>query len=309
MVDKVDKIWMDGKLINWEDATVHILTHTLHYGMGAFEGIRCYRRKDGTSAVFRLKEHIDRLMQSIKIMGLKAPYDAKTLLKASLETVEASGLDEAYIRPLVFVGDGAMGLYAPNNPVRVAIIVWRWGAYLGEEAMAKGIRCQVSSFARHHVNASMAKGKITGHYVNSILAKREAKDSGMDEAIMLDTEGYVCEASGENIFIVQNGIVRTPPLGGAILGGITRETVLSLLQDLGIPVEEQRQTRDQVWCADEVFMCGTAAEITPVVEVDRRCIGDGKPGPVAKAVQKRFFQIVRGEIQDHPEWLTPYSVG
>lgn len=309
MVDKVKKIWMDGEMVDWDKANVHILTHTLHYGLGAFEGIRAYKRADGSSGVFRLREHMQRLLDSTKIMGVAAPYDLDTLCNAAMDTLKVNGLDEAYIRPLVYIGDGAMGLYAPNNPVKVSIIVWKWGAYLGDSALENGIRARVSSYTRHHINASMPKGKVVGNYVNSIMAKREAKEGGVDEAIMLDTDGYVCEATGENIFIVQKGIVKTPPMGGAILGGITRNSLIVLLRELGYNVREKRFTRDEVWCADEVFMCGTAAEVTPVVQVDGRQVGNGKPGPVVKALQTRFFDVLRGKTEDHPEWITRYRIG
>ncbi len=308
MVDKVEKIWMDGSFVNWDEANVHILTHTLHYGVGAFEGIRSYLRPDGTSVVFRLDEHIQRLLDSLKIVMLKSPFDRETLARACVESLQINRLPEGYVRPLAYVGDGAMGLYAPNNPVRVAIIVWKWGAYLGEEALNKGIRAKVSSFSRHYVNSSMVKGKIVGYYVNSILAKREAKIAGYDEGIMLDTNGYVSEGSGENIFLVKNGTIKTPPFSSAILGGLTRDSIIRLARDLGYRVKPQQFTRDEMWLADEVFMTGTAAEITPVVEIDNRTIGTGVPGPVTKAVQKRFFDVVRGHCRDYESWMTPYTV-
>ncbi|MBM4354001.1 MAG: branched-chain amino acid transaminase [Deltaproteobacteria bacterium] len=308
MVDKVEKIWMDGKFVNWDEANVHILTHTLHYGVGAFEGIRSYLRPDGTSVVFRLEEHIQRLMDSLKIVMLKPPFDRDTICRACIDSLRLNRLPEGYIRPLAYVGDGAMGLYAPNNPVRIAVIVWKWGAYLGEEALNKGIRAKVSSFSRHHVNSSMVKGKIVGHYVNSILSKREAKIAGYDEGIMLDTTGYVSEGSGENIFIVKNGTIKTPPFSSAILGGLTRDSVIRMARDLGYRVKPQQFTRDEMWLADEVFMTGTAAEITPVVEIDNRTIGAGVPGPITKAVQKRFFDVVRGQCRDYESWMTPYTV-
>jgi branched-chain amino acid aminotransferase len=308
MVDKVEKIWMDGKFVNWDEANVHILTHTLHYGVGAFEGIRSYLRPDGTSVVFRLDEHIQRLLDSLKIVMLKSPFERETLVNACVESLRINRLPEGYVRPLAYVGDGAMGLYAPNNPVRVAVIVWKWGAYLGDEALNKGIRAKVSSFSRHYVNSSMVKGKVVGYYVNSILAKREAKIAGYDEGIMLDTAGYVSEGSGENIFIVKNGTIKTPPFSSAILGGLTRDSVIRLARDLGYRVKPQQFTRDEMWLADEVFMTGTAAEITPVVEIDNRTIGTGIPGPVTKAVQKRFFDVVRGNCRDYENWMTPYRV-
>jgi branched-chain amino acid aminotransferase len=308
MVEKVEKIWMDGEFVNWDDANVHILTHTLHYGVGAFEGIRSYRRDDGTSVIFRLEEHIMRLLDSLKIVMLKCPFDVPTLVEACTQSLALNRLPEGYVRPLAYVGDGAMGLYAPDNRVRVAIISWKWGTYLGDGALENGIRAQVSSFNRNFVNSCMVKGKVVGHYVNSILAKREAKAAGYDEGIMLDTQGYVSEGSGENIFIVKDGRIKTPPYSSAILGGLTRDTVIRLARDLGYELKPQTFTRDEMWLADEVFMTGTAAEVTPVVEIDRRSIGTGKPGPVTKAVQKRFFQMVRGECREYEEWMTPYTV-
>lgn len=309
MVEKVSKIWMDGKFVNWDDANVHILTHTLHYGLGAFEGIRSYKRETGDSAIFRLEEHITRLVDSLRIVSLKCPFEKQQLMDACKELLLVNGLDEAYLRPLAYVGDGAMGLYAPNNPVRVAIIAWRWGAYLGDAALAKGIRVHVSSFNRNYVNAGMSKGKIIGQYVNSIMAKQAAKAAGYDEAIMLDTNGYVAEASGENIFMVKGGVIKTPPYSSAILGGITRDSVVRLARDLGYTVKPSLFTRDEMYIADEVFMCGTAAEVTPVVEIDNRTIGSGVPGPVTKNVQARFFDVLKGRCHDYAEWLTPYKIG
>src|SRR5690606_11945374 len=261
MVDKVDTIWLDGRLVPWDEANVHILTHTLHYGLGAFEGIRCYETEDGRSAVFRLEEHIRRLLESAHIVTIPVPYTKEQLVDACLETVRANGLKSCYLRPLVFIGDGAMGLYATTNPTRVAIVAWKWGAYLGEEALSKGIRAKVSSFTRPGVNMQMAKGKIVGHYVSSVLAKREAMAAGYQEAILLDAQGYVAEASGENVFVVRDGTVATPPYGSAILGGITRDTLLRLMRDLDIPVVERPIARDELYVADEVFLCGTAAEV------------------------------------------------
>ncbi len=305
MVDKVEKIWMDGALIDWDAANVHVLTHSLHYGLGVFEGIRCYKQSDGSSAIFRLREHIQRLADSAKIATLPMPYDVDTLCAASVETVKANKLEECYLRPLAFVGDGAMGLGARDNPTRVTIIAWKWGAYLGEDGLKRGIRAKVSSFSRAGVNALMAKGKVVGHYVNSILAKREVLQNGYDEAIMLDPQGYVCEASGENIFVVRNGVVSTAPLGSSILGGITRETTIRLMQDMGLEVRERLIGRDELYIADEVFMVGTAAEVTPVREVDDRTVGAGERGPITEKVQSRYFAAVRG---DGPkEWLTPIA--
>jgi branched-chain amino acid aminotransferase len=304
MVDKVDKIWMDGALVGWDEANVHVLTHTLHYGLGVFEGIRCYRRNDGKSAVFRLAEHVERLIESARVADMAIPFDHAQISAACLETIRVNRLDECYIRPLAFVGQGAMGLYGRDNPVRLCIAVWRWGAYLGEEGLEKGIRAKVSSFTRPGVNTAMTKAKIVGSYVNSTLAKREVVAAGYDEAVMLDPQGYVAEASGENIFVVKRGKVFTPPLGGSILGGITRDTVLTLCRELGISTEERLISRDELYTADEVFFTGTAAEITPVREVDDRTVGNGARGPLTKRLQDRFFQVVRGPETAHAEWLS-----
>ncbi len=299
-MEKVDKIWLDGQLVDWDDANVHILTHTLHYGLGAFEGIRCYKLDDGRSAVFRLEEHTRRLFDSCKIAMMPMEFTEEQINTAILETIRANGLDECYVRPLVFMGDGAMGLGA-TNPTRVAVVVWKWGAYLGDEGINNGIRAKISSFARAGVNSLMAKGKIVGHYVNSILAKREVKLAGYDEAILLDPQGYVCEASGENIFIIRDGVISTPALGGSILGGITRHTVMTLLSDLGYEVNERVIARDELYTADEIFMVGTAAELTPVREVDDRTIGNGSRGPITEQIQSRYFAAVRGNAP--AEWL------
>ncbi len=305
MVDKVQKIWLDGALVDWDKANVHILTHTLHYGLGAFEGIRCYALDDGRSAVFRLREHVKRLFDSAHIATIPMDgFSVDQVVEASLELVRVNGLAECYLRPLAFLGDGTMGLAARNNRTRLAIVAWKWGAYLGEEALEKGIRAKVSSFSRPGVNVLMAKGKIVGHYVNSILAKREALSAGYEEAILLDGQGYVTEASGENVFVVRGGKVATPPYGAAILGGITRDTVLTLLHEMGLEVVERPIARDELYIADEVFLCGTAAEITPVREVDDRRVSAGGRGPVTKRIQDRYFQVVRGTEVPHPEWLS-----
>ena len=297
-----DKIWMDGRFVNWADATVHVLTHSLHYGLAVFEGIRCYKGTQG-SAIFRLEEHVDRLFESAHIGLLAVPYDRKQIRDAIVETVRINKLDACYIRPLVYVGDGAMGIYPGENPIRVSIAAWKWGAYLGEEALIKGIRAKISSFTRHHVNVSMTRAKVSGYYVNSILAKCEVKKDGYDEAILLDPEGYVAEGTGENVFLVRRGQIKTTPLT-SILEGITRNSVLQLARETDIPAVEERFTRDALYVADEVFVTGTAAELTPVTEIDGRRIGPGVPGPITKALQKRFFEIVRGEEQAHASWLT-----
>ena len=304
MVDKVKKIWLDGQLIDWDAANVHVMTHSLHYGLAAFEGIRAYQRADGGTYVFRLHEHIDRLFDSCKMCLLKPEYTREQVIRVCGEILRVNGMTEGYIRPMVYVGEGAMGIYAPNNPVRTAVIAWKWGAYLGEEALKSGIRAKISSFARHHINVSLAKAKMTGQYTNSVLAKREAKLGGYDEAILLDSSGYVSEGSGENIFVVRKGVITTPDLSCSILEGITRDTVITLARELGMTVVEGRLTRDQLWLADEVFFTGTAAEVTPVREVDNRTVGDGTVGPLTKRIQQRFFEVVRGSDTSHPEWLT-----
>ena len=302
MVQKSKKIWLDGKLVNWDEAQVHVLTHALHYGMGVFEGIRCYKNEDGGSAVFRMKEHVDRLFDSAHIVLLEIPFSREEICAAIQKTLQANDLAEGYIRPIAFLGEGEMGLFARSNPVRVAIAVWPWGAYLGEDGLKKGIRAKVSSFNRHHVNAAMSKAKVCGHYVNSVLAKWEAVKAGYDEAVLLDTEGYVAEASGENIFIVRNGILQTPPLT-SVLPGITRDSVLTIARKLDIQVKESRFTRDEMYISDEMFFTGTAAEVTPVREVDDRKVGTGKPGPVTKQIQTYFFDILRGKNGLFQHWL------
>ena len=301
-MDPQGKIWMDGSLVDWADAKVHVLTHSLHYGLAAFEGLRCYKGKSG-SAIFKLHEHVDRLFDSAHIGMMTIPYEKKQVTEAIVETVRSNKLEACYIRPLVYVGYGTMGVYPGDNPIKLAIAAWKWGSYLGDDALANGMRACVSSFTRHHVNVSMTRGKISGYYVNSILAKREAKGNGYDEAILLDPEGYVSEGTGENIFIVRKGRLKTTPLT-SILEGITRNAVIELAREQGLVVLEERFTRDEMYIADEVFVTGTAAELTPVREIDKRPIGTGKPGPVTAALQKRFFSIVRGEDSSHDSWLT-----
>jgi len=284
LVKKAEKIWMDGELVGWDEAKVHVLTHTLHYGLGAFEGIRCYATEGGGSAIFRLGEHTKRF-------------------EATKVIIKANNLEECYIRSLVFLGDGAMGIYPKDNPVRIALAAWEWGAYLGEDGLNNGIRAKVSSFARHHVNSAMTKAKTTGSYFNSILAKREVVTAGYDEAIMLDTDGYVSEASGENIFMVKDGRIKTTSLT-SILKGITRDSVMQIAADLSIDVVEERFTRDELYTADEVFLTGTAAEVTPVREIDDRQIGEGKRGLITEMIQKTYFDAVKGRAQEYESWLT-----
>jgi branched-chain amino acid aminotransferase len=298
-----EAIWLDGQFVAWDAARVHVLTHTLHYGLGVFEGIRCYRTADGRSAVFRLGEHLRRLYDSAHINLMKVPFERAQIEQACLETLRRNHLPAGYLRPLVFIGDGEMGLNPGGNAIRVAIIAWAWGKYLGEEGMQRGIRAKISTFSRHFVNAKMTKGKTCGDYVNSILAKREALLDGYDEAIMLDSTGLVSEASGENIFLVRDGVIATPTLN-SVLGGITRSTVIELARDKGIPVEERAITRDELYTADEVFLTGTAAELTPIREIDRRQIGAGARGPIAATLQKAFFDVVSGREAKYERWLT-----
>ena len=300
-------IWFDGKLVPWAEANVHVLTHSLHYGSAVFEGIRAYQCSDGSSAVFRLLDHTKRLRNSAKIIRMEIPHTAEALAQATLETLKANKMPAAYIRPLSFVGYGEMGVYPGSNPVQTIIAVWPWGAYLGPEALERGIRVKTSSFARSHVNTSMSKAKAAGNYINSILAKIEAKEDGYDEAVMLDTNGFVSEATGENIFIVRNGIIKTTPWT-SILGGITRESIMTLARDLGYTVEEQQFTRDELYIADEAFFTGTAAELTPIRELDHRQIGEGHAGPVTKHLQQEFFKIVKGENPKYEAWLDRYTV-
>ena len=302
MVEKLKKIWLDGKLVNWDDAQVHILTHSLHYGVAAFEGIRCYKCDDGRSAIFRHKEHTKRLFNSAKIYMMDIPFTPQEIIAATKETIQTNGLKEAYIRPIVFIGDGVMGVHPGTNPIRASIICWEWGAYLGDEALSKGIRVKTSSFTRHHSNIMLTKAKVSGNYVNSILAKLEVTRAGYDEALMLDPLGNVAEGSGENIFFVQDNVVFTPPLT-SVLPGITRDSVMTLLSDMGYEVREQHSTRDQLYIADEVFFTGTAAEITPIREIDDRIIGEGKPGPITTALQHAFFEVVKGNNAKHIDWL------
>lgn len=302
MVQKTEKIWFDGKFVNWDKANVHVLSHTLHYGVGAFEGIRCYETARGKPAIFRLREHVERLFDSIHILSLKIPFTRKVMVQAVKDTVRVNRMKHGYIRPVVFIGAGEMGLFVKGNPIHTAIAVWPWGAYLGDDGLKRGIRAKVSSYNRHHVNASMTKGKINGYYVNSVLAKWEVVKAGYHEAILLDTEGYVSEASGENIFMVRDGVIKTTPLT-SILRGITRDSIMRIAKELGYEVLETRFTRDELYTADEVFFTGTAAEITPVREIDDRKVGKGKPGRLTKTLQSAFFEIVEGKNEEYMSWL------
>jgi len=299
---KTDKIWLDGKLLPYEQATVHVLTHTLHYGLGVFEGMRCYRTEDGRLSIFRAREHIKRLFDSAHILQIKIPFEPEEILNACVEVIKANRLGECYIRPLVFVGEGEMGVAALNNKIRVAVAAWEWGAYLGEEGVQRGIRVKTSSYVRFHHNSLMCSAKATGHYVNSILASHEARHDNYDEALLLDADGFVAEGAGENVFIVRDGVVTTPPLS-SVLPGITRDAVIRILNDAGIPVVQRRFPRDAIYVADECFMTGTAAEVTPVRELDNRTIGKETPGPVTKMVREIFMSALRGKDPRYREWL------
>jgi len=302
MIPKTEKIWMDGKFVDWDKATVHVLTHSLHYGLGVFEGIRCYETQRGP-AIFRLDEHIDRLFSSAHIFLMDIPFTKNEIRDAIIGTVKVNKIRECYIRPLVYIGYGAMGLYPKGNPVNVSIAAWPWGAYLGDKALTEGIKVKTSSFIRNHVNANMTRGKVSGYYVNSQLAKKEAITCGYEEALLLDTEGYVSEGSGENIFMVRNGILKTTPLT-SILEGITRNSIMKIAVDEKMSVAEERFTRDELYIADEAFFSGTAAEVTPVRELDGRVIGAGRPGPITRKIQSVFFDIVKGKNKKYESWLT-----
>ncbi|MCH7517770.1 MAG: branched-chain amino acid transaminase [Candidatus Dadabacteria bacterium] len=296
------KIWFNGEFVPWDEANVHILTHTLHYGLAVFEGIRAYKCDDNRSAVFRLKEHVDRLYSSAHIANIKIPFTKEQTTEAILELLSINELDAAYIRPIAYIGSGKIGLHPGDNPIELAIAAYPWGTYLGEGALSKGITTKISSLTRMGVNSFMTKAKISGNYVNSVMAKVEATSLGFDEAILLDNEGYVAEGSGENIFIVRNGVLKTPPLA-SVLEGITRDAVIQIAKEEGLNFEAERFTRDELYIADEAFFTGTAAEITPIREVDKRMIGQGKPGPVTKKLQSRFFDIVQGRDPKFIDWL------
>jgi len=303
-LEKTEKIWLDGKFVPWHEANVHVLTHTLHYGLGVFEGVRCYQIKNKKSAIFRLHEHVDRLFKSAIVLGIDIPFSQKEIFTAIQLVVRKNKLKECYIRPIVFLGHNQMGLNPNGVDVRVAIAAWPWGTYLGDEGLSRGIRVRISSFTRHHVNITMTRAKACGHYVNSILAKTEAVRDGYDEAILLDSQGYVSEGSGENIFLLSKGRLKTPALSCSNLEGITRDSVFDIAKHLKIKVEEGRITRDELYIADEVFLTGTAAEITPVREIDNRTIGNGKRGKATTRIQKMFFEIVRGKHTKFKKWLT-----
>lgn len=302
MDDRDGVIWYDGKMVPWRDATTHVLTHTLHYGMGVFEGVRAYKTDKGT-AIFRLQEHTDRLFRSAHILGMKMPFDKKTLMEAQKAAVRENNLESGYLRPMAFYGAEAMGISAKTLSTHVIVAAWAWGTYLGKEALENGIRVKTSSFARHHVNITMCKAKANGNYMNSILAHQEAAADGYDEALLLDVDGFVAEGSGENIFIVRNGKLYTPDLTSA-LEGITRDTIIQLAGEMGLQIIEKRITRDEVYSADEAFFTGTAAEVTPIRELDNRAIGSGKRGPITERLQANFFDAVLGKSARHMSWIT-----
>ncbi|WP_298186707.1 branched-chain amino acid transaminase [uncultured Pseudomonas sp.] len=302
MADRDGVIWYDGELVPWRNATTHVLTHTLHYGMGVFEGVRAYNTPQGT-AIFRLQAHTDRLFDSAHIMGMKIPYSKDEINEATRAAVRENNLESAYIRPMVFYGSEAMGLRASGLKTQVIVAAWNWGAYMGDEALQVGIKVRTSSFTRHHVNISMTRAKANGNYINSMLALQEAISGGADEAMLLDTEGYVAEGSGENIFLVRNGVIYTPEVTSC-LNGITRNTILTLAAEHGIQVIEKRITRDEVYIADEAFFTGTAAEVTPIREVDGRQIGEGRRGPITETLQTAYFDLVTGKTAAHAEWRT-----
>lgn len=302
MADRDGLIWFDGKMVDWRDAKLHVLTHTLHYGMGVFEGVRAYKTGTGT-AIFRLKEHTTRLFNSAKIFQMTIPYAFDEILQAQLDTVRQNKLESCYIRPLAWIGSEKMGVSPKGNTIHVAIAAWPWGAYLGEDGIAKGIRIKTSSYSRHHVNVSLVRAKASGYYINSILANQEVTANGYDEALLLDTDGYVSEGAGENVFIVKNGKLYTPDLASC-LDGITRDSVITMARDLDIEVIEKRITRDEMYCADEAFFTGTAAEITPIRELDDRTIGAGSRGPVTEKLQSLFFDVVAGKSEKYAHWLS-----
>jgi branched-chain amino acid aminotransferase len=301
--DRDGYIWMDGEFVEWREAKVHVLTHTLHYGVGVFEGVRAYATDRGP-AIFRLDRHTERLQQSAKIMGMKIPFSSEVIRQAQIDCVAKNELKSAYLRPMAFYGSEAMGLHAKGLKVHLSIAAWEWGTYLGEGALENGIRVKTSSFNRHHVNSTMSKAKTNGHYTNSIMALQEAENAGYDEALMLDTNGYVAEGSGENIFIVRRGKVFTPSLTSA-LEGITRDSIVEVMaSDMGLEVIEKQITRDEIYTADEAFFTGTAAEVTPIRELDDREIGDGSSGPITKEIQQRYFDVVNGRDPNRQDWLT-----
>ena len=301
--DRDGKIWMDGQMVDWRDAKVHVLTHTLHYGCGAFEGVRAYKTRQGT-AIFRLQEHTQRLFNSAKILRMKMPFTQEQLNEAQKQVVRDNGLESGYLRPLIWLGSEKLGVSPKGNKVHAMVAAWAWGAYLGEEGMKRGIRVKTSSYTRHHVNITMTQAKAVSNYTNSILANMEATDDGYDEALLLDSAGFVSEGAGENVFVIKDGVVYTPDLSAGALNGITRNTVLHICEDLGLKLVQKRITRDEIYIADEAFFTGTAAEVTPIRELDGRQIGAGSRGPITAEIQSRYFAIVKGEDSTHRDWLT-----
>lgn len=302
MDDRDGKIWFNGELVEWRSATTHVLTHTLHYGIGVFEGVRAYETPDGP-AIFRLQDHTKRLFNSAKIVGMQLPFTEEQINRAHIDVVKANNLASCYFRPMAYYGSGKLGVAPKQDDVQVILAAWAWGAYLGEEGMRKGIRVRVSSFTRHHPNVTMIKAKANGNYMNSIMANTEATRDGYDEAILLDAQGYVAEGSGENIFTVRDGVLYTPALDVA-LDGITRRSVIAIASEMGLKVVEKRLTRDELYVADEVFFTGTAAEVTPIREIDGRQIGIGERGPITAEIQQRYFDIVQGKNPKYRDWLT-----
>jgi branched-chain amino acid aminotransferase len=302
MSDRDGFIWFNGKLVDWRDANIHVLTHSLHYGMAVFEGVRAYKTDQGP-AIFRLDEHTKRWFNSAKIFQMEMPYSQQELIAAQLEVVKANKLESCYLRPLAWIGSEKLGISPKGNQILVSIAAWQWGAYLGEDGLNKGIRVKTSSFSRHHVNVSLVRAKASGYYINSILANQEVTAHGYDEALLLDTDGYVSEGSGENVFIVRDGVLYTPDLASC-LAGITRDAIIKIAQDLNIEVREKRITRDEMYCADEAFFTGTAAEVTPIRELDDRIMGNGGRGPLTEKIQNVFFDIVKGKNDKYRSWLT-----
>jgi branched-chain amino acid aminotransferase len=303
MSDRDGKIWMDGQLVDWRDAKIHVLTHTLHYGCGVFEGVRAYNTVRGT-AIFRLPEHTERLFNSAKILRMKIPFSAQQVMDAQCEVVRVNELESCYLRPLAWIGDNKLGVSPKGNTIHLMVAAWPWGAYLGEEGMKRGIRVKTSSYTRHHVNITMTQAKAVSNYTNSILANMEATDEGYDEAMLLDASGFVSEGAGENLFVVKKGAVYTPDLSAGALNGITRDTIFAICQDLGLKLVEKRITRDEIYICDEAFFTGTAAEVTPIRELDRVELGAGSRGPVTEKIQTAFFDIVNGRNPKYAEWLT-----
>jgi branched-chain amino acid aminotransferase len=303
MDDRDGKIWMDGKMVEWRDAKIHVLTHTLHYGCGAFEGVRAYKTDKGT-AIFRLREHTERLFNSAKILRMPMPFTLDEVMQAQIDIIKANNLESGYLRPLIWLGSEKMGVSPKGAKVHVMVAAWPWGAYLGEDGINRGIRVKTSSFTRHHVNITMTQAKSVSNYTNSILANLEATEDGYDEALLLDTAGFVSEGSGENVFVIKDGVVYTPDLSAGALNGITRKTVTAICKDLGLELKEKRITRDEIYIADEAFFTGTAAEVTPIRELDRVQIGAGSRGPITEKIQSAYFDVVYGRNAKYAEWLT-----